>query len=958
MIRPKSLVQQRTASPRTVIGMRNHREWDNQMAVSLSQTYTSVVILSGAVDNPATIGSAALLQDGLYTDSLGAAWTITNAGGVLGAGITLQSVGTVVSSGSIAGGGTGIDLLAGGYVGNLTGATIAGGAGAFDSSSGSGDIGGDGVDLAGAATLSNGGTIIAGIGGSTEFTSGAIADGGAGGTGIHTTTGANLTNGGTVSGGAGGGGGFTEYAGNGGTGGGGVWLATGGSLTNTGTIAGGYGGGGGLAGDALGANPPGISNPGAFGGAGGVGVYLAAAASMANAGAITGGRGGEGGAVERSDFGAAGVSGNGAAAVSLAADAVLTNTGVISGGSGGSGASSPSALVGGSGANAGDGINLAAGGTVINKATISGGSGGAGAGDERGGAGGSGGWGISLAGSGLITNTGTIAGGSGGASGGGFIGSEDPGSGGGGVAIGGGTLVTSGTISGNAGAEAVSFGNLAATLVIDPGAAFYGAVAGNPNALDTMELGGSAAGSLSGIGSQFLDFTRIAVDAGASWTLDGSLTGAGTVTIGGDSTLELTGSVSSQQTITVGGGSLFAIDPEVFSGTIDGFTIGDTIGLTGVTDGVSPQIVNGNTLEVQRSGHASVDLTLDPNVSYAGDLYAVTAVGAVTQEAPCFLRGTLIRTERGDIAVEALTTADRVVTLSGRSRPITWIGTGEVLVSPGKRCAATPIIVRKGAMAENVPHVDLHITKGHALFVDGVLIPAEFLVNHRSILWDDLRKTVAFYHVELDGHDVLLANGTPAESYRDDGNRWLFQNANAGWEQPPKPPCAPVLTGGPVVDAIWRRLLDRAGSRPSIQLTSDPDLHLVVDEQRVDAKSRTDSVLVFAVPNRHAAVRIVSLAGTPQELGLSRDPRCLGIALRSLIVRRNTQFQVIKAIDKRLAAGFHTFERDTGLRWTDGDAPLPNALFQGFDGPFELVLQLGGATRYPAFIGTADRTAA
>jgi hypothetical protein len=30
---------------------------------------------------------------------------------------------------------------------------------------------------------------------------------------------------------------------------------------------------------------------------------------------------------------------------------------------------------------------------------------------------------------------------------------------------------------------------------------------------------------------------------------------------------------------------------------------------------------------------------------------------------------------------------------------------------------------------------------------------------------------VKIYRVELDSHDVLLANGAPAESYRDDGNR-------------------------------------------------------------------------------------------------------------------------------------------------------------------------------------------
>jgi Hint domain len=69
--------------------------------------------------------------------------------------------------------------------------------------------------------------------------------------------------------------------------------------------------------------------------------------------------------------------------------------------------------------------------------------------------------------------------------------------------------------------------------------------------------------------------------------------------------------------------------------------------------------------------------------------------------------------------------------------------------------------------------------------IDDVLIPVEFLVNHRSIIWDDRAREIEIYHVEVRRHGVLLANGAPAESYRDDGNRWLFHNANAQWNRAP-----------------------------------------------------------------------------------------------------------------------------------------------------------------------------
>jgi hypothetical protein len=268
-----------------------------------------------------------------------------------------------------------------------------------------------------------------------------------------------------------------------------------------------------------------------------------------------------------------------------------------------------------------------------------------------------------------------------------------------------------------------------------------------------------------------------------------------------------------------------------------------------------------------------------------------------------------------------------------------------VLATRGRRGPATPVIVRKGALGPNVPHTDLRVTKGHAFWFDGVLIPVEFLVNHRSILWDDRAQEVSVYHVELDTHDVLVANGAAAESYRDDGNRWLFQNANAGWDLPAQDPCAPVLTGGQVVDAVWQRLLDACGPRPSVPLTQDVDLHLLVDGARVDGV-QTGDVHVFAVDAGASAMRVVSRSAVPQELGLARDPRCLGVAVRRVSIRQGTHFRTVRGDDTRLTDGFHAFEPGTVLRWTDGDATLPAALFAGFSGPCELVIHLGGTASY------------
>jgi T5SS/PEP-CTERM-associated repeat protein len=313
----------------------------------------------------------------------------------------------------------------------------------------------------------------------------------------------------------------------------------------------------------------------------------------------------------------------------------------------------------------------------------------------------------------------------------------------------------------------------------------------------------------------------------------------------------------------------------------------------------------------------------------------------------CFLPGTLIATPAGEVPVERLQPGDIVTTLSGAARRITWVGQGSALATRGRRTAATPVIIRKGAFADNIPHHDLRVTKGHSFFLDGVLVPAEFLVNHRSIEWDDRAQEVAVHHIELDTHDVLLANGAPAESYRDDGNRWLFRNANSGWGLPPQDPCAPVLTGGPVVDAIWRRLLDRAGPRHLSSLTDDPDLHLLADGRRVDAARRTGGRWTFLLPNAPSDLRIGSRAASPAELGLARDPRCLGVAIRRIELRRGAHLRLLEADDPRLCHGFHAFEQDNVFRWTDGDAAVPAEALSGLDGAIELELHVASTARYP-----------
>ena len=432
--------------------------------------------------------------------------------------------------------------------------------------------------------------------------------------------------------------------------------------------------------------------------------------------------------------------------------------------------------------------------------------------------------------------------------------------------------------------------------------------------------------------------------------LHDSISGDGALEIGNRSTLETDAAIGSginvlfdDHTGTLMTRPLFSQDE-----TISGFSNGNAIDLLGASAtnaSYAPGDGGIGTLTVTNDGAPVTTLKLDGD--YAGQPFFLLpdSFGNGTNiVVVCFCEGTRLSTPTGEIPVEQLAVGDRVLTLQGEARPIVWIGTGHV---PASRHASDIVMVRKGALDDNVPCRDLRVTKGHSMFVDGVLVPVEFLINNRTILWGEQVREVTIYHVELTTHDVLIADGAPAESYRDDGNRRLFQNANPGWKHRPKEPCARVLTAGPTVDLIWRRLRDRANAQPGLTVTGEPDLHLVVDGRRIDAIDRSNARYVFQIAARPRSVRIRSRCAAPQALGVSKDPRMLGVAIQRIVLAHARRQRAITADAASLTKGYHAFEADFGIRWTDGDAVVPADLFAGMSTPGLLMLHIGGAAMYP-----------
>jgi hypothetical protein len=205
----------------------------------------------------------------------------------------------------------------------------------------------------------------------------------------------------------------------------------------------------------------------------------------------------------------------------------------------------------------------------------------------------------------------------------------------------------------------------------------------------------------------------------------------------------------------------------------------------------------------------------------AGTSVTFAADGTFAGGGPCFAEGTLIRTDRGDIPVQNLRPGARILSArTGRYERMTWLGRRALDAAAHPRPADVAAVrIRAGAFAPGRPTRDLRLSPDHAVFAEGVLVPIRYLLNGATVAQEPPGR-ITYFHVELEAHDVLFAEGLPAESYLDTGNRAAFDNAPGAvmltadfarrvWDARG---CAPLATGGGVIERVAARLAARAAA--------------------------------------------------------------------------------------------------------------------------------------------------
>jgi len=321
------------------------------------------------------------------------------------------------------------------------------------------------------------------------------------------------------------------------------------------------------------------------------------------------------------------------------------------------------------------------------------------------------------------------------------------------------------------------------------------------------------------------------------------------------------------------------------------------------------------------AGGVSAEVQLAGN--YGGETFYLTSGSdggiAVSVDPPCFAAGTMIRTARGEVAVEEIAEGDMVFGLVGKvARTVRWVGQRRIEIARhASPDLVRPVRILRDAFAHCVPVRDLVLSPQHAVLAADeagtpILVPVRHLINGVSVVREE-GENITYYHVELADdsgaavHDVVMAHGVGVESYLDTGNRTAFENGGAGMMlhaefgegRADARRCLALAEDALPLRAVRAVLAGRIAAS-GFELTRDADLHLLVDGARI-LPHVEDEALVFAVAM----------------YGDSEDERSLGVAVAQIFV----DGVEILLDETRLFAGWH--EGESFWRWTLGDAVVP-----------------------------------
>lgn len=142
---------------------------------------------------------------------------------------------------------------------------------------------------------------------------------------------------------------------------------------------------------------------------------------------------------------------------------------------------------------------------------------------------------------------------------------------------------------------------------------------------------------------------------------------------------------------------------------------------------------------------------------------------------PCFTPGTMILTDRGDVAVEALVAGDLVMTRDHGLQPLRWVGRRELsyldlLANPDLQ----PVRIGQGALGADRTML---VSAQHRVLIEGagaemlfgeaeVLVAAKHLVGLADVTRALPSEGVTYLHLLFDRHEIVHSDGIWTESFQ------------------------------------------------------------------------------------------------------------------------------------------------------------------------------------------------
>lgn len=142
----------------------------------------------------------------------------------------------------------------------------------------------------------------------------------------------------------------------------------------------------------------------------------------------------------------------------------------------------------------------------------------------------------------------------------------------------------------------------------------------------------------------------------------------------------------------------------------------------------------------------------------------------------CFCAGTRIAVPHGTCAVEELRVGDWVETMDQGPQRIRWIGGRKLSKAQLEQNPKMyPIRISQGSLGGGLPRRDLLVSRQHRMLSSSritkrtigrstSLVSAIKLTEMAGIFVDTRVEEVEYFHILLDRHEVLLAEGAPSES--------------------------------------------------------------------------------------------------------------------------------------------------------------------------------------------------